>query len=104
MTFRKVEGRFEVIEEGQVAGWLDFASESAEAGAPMVMDHTEVLPEFGGRGLAGGLARYALEYARAEGWTVLPYCSFIRGYIVSHPEFHPLVPAGRRTEFGLPGE
>jgi hypothetical protein len=32
---------------------------------------------------------------------VLPYCPFVRGYIERHPDYLDLVPADRRSGFGL---
>ncbi|WP_059005991.1 GNAT family N-acetyltransferase [Streptomyces specialis] len=63
--------------------------------------HTEIDPRFEGRGLAGALARAALDSARERGLAVLPYCPFIRGWIGKHPEYTELVPPGRRARFGL---
>ncbi|MHB0820190.1 GNAT family N-acetyltransferase [Stutzerimonas stutzeri] len=34
-----------------------------------------------GRGVAAVLARYALEYAEREGYTVIPSCSYVERYI-----------------------
>ena len=54
-----------------------------------------------GEGLGGQLVRAALDSARAEGLSVLPFCPFVRGYIEGHPEYVDLVPADQRKEFGL---
>ncbi len=62
--------------------------------------HTETPADLAGRGFANALARAALEWARAEGFTVKPYCPFTAGFIRRHPEFESLVDpefaAGRR--------
>jgi len=99
MEFRHVEStrRFEALEDGQVAGWID----CQRRGSAVAMVHTRVPDQFGGRGVGQGLAAYALGYARENGWPVLPDCPFIRHYIVGHPEFVALVPAGQRAEFDL---
>lgn len=47
------------------------------------------------------LARYALDDARASHRTVLPYCSFIRGWISKHPDYLDLVPEAKREQFDL---
>ena len=60
--------------------------------------HTETPPELRGRGFANALARAALEWARAEGFTVKPYCPFTAGFIRRHPEFESLVD----SEFTMP--
>ena len=44
-----------------------------------------------GRGVAGLLARRALEHARAAGLRVVPTCSYIAGFVDKHPEYSELV-------------
>ena len=53
--------------------------------------HTEVPPAFRGKGVGDALARSALNYARAQGLTVKPYCPFVAGFISRHPEYAGLV-------------
>ncbi|MDR1187173.1 MAG: N-acetyltransferase [Bifidobacteriaceae bacterium] len=64
--------------------------------------HTEIAPEVSGQGLGQVLVEAALDDARAKGLAVLPYCSFVRHYIETHPEYQDLVPVDRRAAFGLP--
>lgn len=64
--------------------------------------HTEVQPEFQGRGLAARLIEAALQDAESQRLEVLPFCPFVRQYIHDHPAFHHLVPEDRRGAFGLP--
>lgn len=90
-------GRFEVYEDGELAGFAAYRSE----GDAVAMPHTEVAPERGGRGLASELIRVMLETMRDRGDSVLPYCPFVSAYIGRHPEFVPLVPAEARSRFGL---
>ncbi|MDR2114586.1 MAG: N-acetyltransferase [Bifidobacteriaceae bacterium] len=64
--------------------------------------HTEIAPEVSGQGLGGVLIQAALEDARKKGLNVLPYCTFVRHYIETHPEYMDLVPPERRPAFGFP--
>jgi hypothetical protein len=59
----------------------------------IVFVHTEVPPALEGRGLAGKLARAALEYAREHELSVVPRCPFVAAYIRKHPEYQSLVRA-----------
>lgn len=79
--------RFELHVEDVTAGVLEYTLRDGAA----VMFHTEVYPEYGGRGGGGALVHAALETARAEGWSVVPACSFVRGYIRAHREYADLV-------------
>ena len=65
--------------------------------------HTEVPEKLRGRGIASKLAAAGLEYARKNGWTVVPLCSFVAGYIKRHPEYLELVREDHRARLtGLP--
>jgi predicted GNAT family acetyltransferase len=57
----------------------------------IVFSHTEVPPEFEGKGIAGKMAKVALDYARSAGLEVQPLCPFVAGYIRRHPEYQDLV-------------
>jgi hypothetical protein len=63
--------------------------------------HTEVDPDFAGRGVGGTLIRGALDDARARGLAVLPFCPFVDAYIKGHHEYLDLVPEAERRRFGL---
>lgn len=90
VSFRPELQRFEITADGAAAGILEYQLRGSTA----TMYHTEVYPAFGGRGLGGRLARAALDEARSAGWTVVPTCSFVAGYIESHPEYEDLLAAG----------
>ncbi len=52
----------------------------------LVLVHTEVPDELGGRGIGGQLVRAALEKAAAEDLTVVPLCPFARSWLERHPD------------------
>ncbi|MGW2400767.1 GNAT family N-acetyltransferase [Kitasatospora sp. NPDC001664] len=91
------KSRFEIHQDGQLAGFAEYHRSAGE----IAFIHTEIDPAFEGRGLAGQLARQALDSAREQGLAVLPYCPFIRGWITKHPEYVDLVPASHRARFGF---
>lgn len=59
----------------------------------MIIEHTYVPAPLRGRGIAGALARAALEEAGRRGWKIVPYCSHFAGYVDRHSEFEDLVEA-----------
>jgi predicted GNAT family acetyltransferase len=89
--------RFVIRVDGRRAGFTEYRR-SPDAYA---FTHTEIDPEFEGKGLGGTLIQAALAQARAEGAAVLPYCPFVQDYIRRHPAELDLVPAERRAEFEL---
>jgi predicted GNAT family acetyltransferase len=57
----------------------------------IVLTHTEVPKELGGRGIGNKLATAALEYARASNLRVIPLCPYMASFIEKHPEYKELV-------------
>jgi predicted GNAT family acetyltransferase len=96
--------RYEVRVDGALAGFAEYQRAPGQitfAGWAGPAVHTEVDAAFGGRGLAGQLARHTLDEAREAGLAVLPYCPFYRSWIQKHPDYLGLVPEERRAEFDL---
>jgi len=63
-------------------------------GDTMTITHTLVPEAIGGRGIAAELMRVALQTARAEGWKVVPMCSYAVAYLRRHPEYADLLQGG----------
>lgn len=84
-------GRYELLHDGQVIGDIEYK----RRGEAVVMMHTRVAEEFGGRGLAARLAAFALADVRAAGRQVVPVCPYVRRYIGSHPQWQDLVATDR---------
>lgn len=57
----------------------------------MTVTHTGVPNALGGRGLAAEITKFALDYAQAQGWKVVPQCSYVAAYIKKHSEYASLV-------------
>lgn len=72
------------IEGGSAhAGRADYL-DSAAAERDRIFFHTEVDPEFSGRGLAGQLVRSALEDAITENVMVVPVCPLFAAHLRKH--------------------
>lgn len=56
----------------------------------MTIVYTGVPPEVGGRGIAAELVENAFTTARANGWKVVPACSYAAAWLQRHPEFDEL--------------
>jgi len=55
-------------------------------GGRLVIIHTGVPDELGGRGIGGRLVAAALRRAAADGLTVVPWCPFARRWLEHHPD------------------
>lgn len=81
------QGKFYVREDGKEA----LMSYKTMEDNLLVYNHTYVPQELRGKGLAGKVVKTALEYARAEGYKVVPGCSYVRNYLERHPEYRDVV-------------
>jgi uncharacterized protein len=80
--------QFRLLVEGQVA-----VIEYSRSEGTITFTHTEVPSALEGKGIAGKMAKAALEYARDHDLAVAPRCQFVASYIRRHPEFEALVKA-----------
>ena len=79
--------RFELLLDGVVVGFANYRLQPGR----IVFIHTEIQPEFEGRGLGSRLATAVLDTARQRGVAVVPDCPFINAYIRDHLEYADLV-------------
>ncbi len=82
-TISAEEGKYTIAIQGEIVGSAFYADHDNQR----VFYHTEVHPQFGGRGLATILVEKALNEARDEGKRVVPVCSMIVTVLNKHPEF-----------------
>lgn len=87
LTENEAESRFEIHVGGDLAGMVVYE----RRGQLLELIHTEIGERFQGAGLAGQLARYSLDAARARAARVLPTCPYIRKWIRRHPGYQDLV-------------
>ena len=79
--------RYEIRDGERVLGIAAYA----RRGDTVVFTHTEVDPDAGESGLGSTLVRSALDDVRSQGGSVVPRCSFVRGWIERHQEYADLV-------------
>ncbi len=79
--------RYEIREGEQRLGLAAYQ----RRGEQVVFLHTEVDQDSEHSGLGSTLVRAALDDVRAHGRTVVPRCSFVRGWIERHPDYADLV-------------
>lgn len=87
ITRRDEKKRYELEVDGTFAAFADYLPGSGR----LDFVHTEVLPQYEGRGLGSKLARYVLDDARGQGLKVVASCPFVAKYIQGHPQYQDLV-------------
>lgn len=83
------ENRYEIVVDGEVAGFIDFSRNERVVDLP----HTEVDQAYQGQGLAAQLADFALEDIREAGLLVKPTCPYIAKHIERNPDFETILAA-----------
>lgn len=73
--------RFVVEQDGAIAH-LSYQKK----GDRLIITHTEVPKEIGGRGIAGRLVRAAAEQAGSDGLELVPWCPYARAWLEDHPD------------------
>lgn len=79
------KNRFEIQLGDQVA-MVKYILASGE----IIFTHTEVPEAFEGQGVAGKLAKAAIEYAKAHEMRIRAMCPYIAAYIQRHPEYQSI--------------
>lgn len=90
------QGAFLAMENGHNVGELTYVYVKEKT---IRIDHTLVHPSQRGKGLAHRLVEAAVAYARAEGLSIVPICSFAVADFKRHPEYADvLAPSADTTE------
>ena len=90
------QGAFLAMENGHNVGKLTYVYVKEKT---IRIDHTLVHPSQRGKGLAHRLVKAAVDYARAEGLSIVPICSFAVADFKRHPEYADvLAPSADTTE------
>jgi predicted GNAT family acetyltransferase len=87
LTDNTAESRFEMPVEGLTA----FVTYRRSNDGVISLNHAEVPQALEGKGFGSELVRATLDQVRNEGLKVIPRCSFVRAYILRHPEYADLV-------------
>lgn len=68
-------GIFKAIENYIVAGEMTYVWAGENK---FIIDHTEVFPEFEGKGVGKKLVMAAVDYARSNNFKIMPLCPFAK--------------------------
>lgn len=81
-------GYFEAVEDGKEAGKMTY---TWAGDTKFIIDHTEVSPDFNGKGVGKKLVMAAVEYARANNLKIIPLCPFAKSVFDKVPEIHDVL-------------
>ncbi|RBY90229.1 N-acetyltransferase [Blastococcus sp. TBT05-19] len=77
--------------EARVDGVLAAIADYIPTDELLAFTHTEVMPEFEGKGVGSMLIRHALDDVRRQQLAVLAVCPFVSGFVQRHPEYGDLL-------------
>jgi predicted GNAT family acetyltransferase len=86
----RVVARFDTTVDGAHC-LLDYRLTNGIVDCVMTITHTSVPEEVGHRGIASDLMKAAMDTARAEGWKVIPACSYADAWIRRHADYQGLL-------------
>ncbi|MBO9585211.1 MAG: N-acetyltransferase [Flavobacterium sp.] len=81
-------GYFEAIEDGKEAGKMTY---TWAGDSKFIIDHTEVSPDFNGKGVGKKLVMAAVDYARTNNLKIIPLCPFAKSVFEKVPEIHDVL-------------
>lgn len=81
-------GYFEAIEDGKEAGKMTY---TWAGDSKFIIDHTEVSPDFNGKGVGKKLLMTAIEYARTNDLKIIPLCPFAKSVFDKTPDIRDVL-------------
>lgn len=88
VTDNAAKSRFELDVDGHIA-FIEYQRTPDR----LVLVHTEVPKELGGRGIGSKIAQGAFDWLRSKGLKAELRCDFLQGYAKKHPEYADLLVA-----------
>jgi predicted GNAT family acetyltransferase len=82
------EGIFLAIEGDRIIGEMTYVWSGNNN---FIIDHTEVIDEYEGQGVGKKLVEKAVEFARENGYTIFPQCSFVRHIFNRNPAYNDVL-------------
>lgn len=82
------KGSFYVEENGILLAELTYSFAGADI---LILDQTNISPEFKGKNIGYRLIEYAINYARNKNITIVPLCPFTKSIIEDRTEFQDVL-------------
>lgn len=82
------KGYFKAEDNGIEAGRMTY---SWAGNNKIIIDHTEVNPDFKGQGVGNQMVMAAVDFARSKGITILPLCPFAKSVFDKTETIHDVL-------------
>jgi uncharacterized protein len=82
------KGAFEVKIDKETEAKMTFVFAGTDK---IIIEHTEVNPDYKGKGFGKLLIEKVIELAKEKKMTIIPLCPFAKKYLERHPEFNDLL-------------
>lgn len=82
------KGYFKAEDNGVEAGRMTY---SWAGDNKIIIDHTEVNPDFKGQGVGNQMVMAAVDFARSKGITILPLCPFAKSVFDKTETIHDVL-------------
>lgn len=82
------KGYFYISADGKQAGKMTFVFAGPDK---IIIDHTEVNPEYNGKGFGKKMVAKAVEFAREKNIKIIPLCPFAKKVFDKTPEFRDVL-------------
>lgn len=76
-------GFFKAIENGEEAGLMTY---TWAGHTKFIIDHTDVNPNFKGKGIGKQMVMKAIDYARSNNLKIMPLCPFAKSVFDKNPD------------------
>jgi uncharacterized protein len=86
LPLARTDDRFELVVEEHTA-FIEYEIDDTM----LALIHTEVPPELGGKGVGAAIVEKAFEFAKENGYTVVPICPFVQTFLKRHTEWESIV-------------
>ncbi|HAM26562.1 MAG TPA: GNAT family N-acetyltransferase [Microbacteriaceae bacterium] len=93
-TIEDAGGRYELTIDGARVGVATYR----DVGDRRVFLHTEIDPDFAGRGLATELVEWALGDVRGKGKRIVAKCPMVAAYLSKHHQFDDILDTPKGVE------
>lgn len=85
---RETKGFFKAVDTATEAGRMTYSHAGTDK---IIIDHTEVNPEYKGQSVGNQMVLAAVEYARKNNLKIIPLCPFAKSVFEKNKDIHDVL-------------